>query len=381
MLSSTKQVAQGLGDTNLPRPWSRYSKNKENEVTTPDANKHARTKGQGGKSKDIVDINDAQLQDFLQVMEPRTRGKLWANDTWIVSNVGNNQGVSNKDSKGTSDSSEDTCGKGVTNDKAQVKQEGQSSNPEDEKGVFESSRLFVRNLPYTTTVEELQNHVEEELQKHFSKLKRVTEVHLVVDKNTKQPKGIAYIHFSDPEFAARALKMLDGSIFQGRLLHVMPAIQRPSNNKDNNVSKNKKSQTFKQHREEKRKAAEATGDTKAWNSLFMRRDTIMEYIARKYDVSKSDLLDREADDLAVRIALGETQVILETKKALTNVGVNVESLEELANVKGDGVKRSNHVLLVKNLPFTSTEKELARMFGKFGSLDKIILPPTKTLAL
>lgn len=107
----------------------------------------------------------------------------------------------------------------------------------------------------------------------------------------------------------------------------------------------------------------------------------MENIARKCGVSKSDLLDREADDLAVRIALGETQVISETKKAFKNAGVNVESLEELANGKVDGLKRSNHVLLVKNLPYGSTENELAKMFGKFGSLDKIILPPTKTLAL
>ena len=98
-------------------------------------------------------------------------------------------------------------------------------------------------------------------------------------------------------------------------------------------------------------------------------------------MSKSELLDREADDLAVRIALGETQVIAETKKALTNAGVNISSLEEVAAGKSDGMKRSNHVLLVKNLPYGSSDGELAKMFGKFGSLDKIILPPTKTLAL
>jgi multiple RNA-binding domain-containing protein 1 len=92
-------------------------------------------------------------------------------------------------------------------------------------------------------------------------------------------------------------------------------------------------------------------------------------------------MDREANDLAVRIALGETQVISETKNAFKKAGVNVESLEELAKGKVDGAKRSNHVILVKNLPYGSTENELANMFGKFGSLEKIILPSTKTLAL
>jgi multiple RNA-binding domain-containing protein 1 len=74
-------------------------------------------------------------------------------------------------------------------------------------------------------------------------------------------------------------------------------------------------------------------------------------------------------------------VIFETKNAFRKAGVNVESLEELVNGKVDGVKRSNHVLLAKNLPYGATENELAKMFGKFGSLDKIILPSTKTLAL
>ncbi|MBA0599143.1 hypothetical protein Gorai_005378 [Gossypium raimondii] len=162
----------------------------------------------------------------------------------------------------------------------------------------------------------------------------------------------------------------------------MPAkLKKPADKQEINVSTNQGSKSFKQKREEERKASEAGGDTKAWNSLFMRPDTVVENIARKYGVSKSELLDREADDLAVRIALGETQVISETKKALTNSGVNISSLEEIAAGKMDGKKRSNHVLLVKNLPYGSSEGELAKMFGKFGSLDKIILPPTKTLAL
>lgn len=37
-------------------------------------------------------------------------------------------------------------------------------------------------------------------------------------------------------------------------------------------------------------------------------------------VSKSELLDREAGDLAVRMALGETHVIAETKRALGDAG-------------------------------------------------------------
>lgn len=72
---------------------------------------------------------------------------------------------------------------------------------------------------------------------------------------------------------------------------------------------------------------------------------------------------------------------METKKALVNSGVNITALEEFVAGKTEGAKRSNHILLVKNLPYGSSEGELAKMFGKYGTLDKIILPPTKTLAL
>lgn len=40
------------------------------------------------------------------------------------------------------------------------------------------------------------------------------------------------------------------------------------------VSASQTSKSFKQKREEERKASEAGGDTRAWNSLYMRPDTV-----------------------------------------------------------------------------------------------------------
>ena len=108
---------------------------------------------------------------------------------------------------------------------------------------------------------------------------------------------------------------------------------------------------------------------------------VAENVARKYGVSKSDLLNPEADDLAIRMALGETHIIAETKKALSSEGVNIEILEDLASGKVEKMNRSNHVLLIKNLPFSTSEADLMQMFGRFGRLERVILPPTKTMAL
>lgn len=104
-------------------------------------------------------------------------------------------------------------------------------------------------------------------------------------------------------------------------------------------------------------------------------------MAQQYGMAKGDFLDPEADDLAVRLALGETHIIAETKRALSREGINVQVMEKLASSGDKDVKRSNYVILVKNLPFTTMKSELMDMFSTYGTLGRVVLPPTKTLAL
>lgn len=46
-------------------------------------------------------------------------------------------------------------------------------------------------------------------------------------RTTKKSKGIALIQFAEPAGALAAKEALDGAIFQGRLLHVLPAHRPP----------------------------------------------------------------------------------------------------------------------------------------------------------
>ncbi|WOG88716.1 hypothetical protein DCAR_0207951 [Daucus carota subsp. sativus] len=445
----TCETARKVGDPNMPLPWSQHSLKKQQklleEKKQTTAPKSLKVKNPEEENKDNQ-IDDPQLNEFIEVMLPRSKAKLWSNDTSTVAPLEQKKEASKKNIKGgknkntaskldeTDESEKSSDGEAVTgnldptqtasdmdyfrskvktewsdsesdeedrdnkhgvdediqrekNKKSDILEEDDSKegNEEaksdvtaeadhlDENEDFEAGRLFVRNLPYTAT--------EDELEEHFSKFGNVSQVHVVVDKETKRSKGYAYILYTLPESANRALEELDNSTFQGRLMHVMRAKHKnPPVNQETNVPSDK-SKTFKQKRVEERRESEASGNTKSWNTLFMRHDTVVENIARKLGISKSDLLDREASDLAVRVALGETQVIAETKKALVNAGVNVASLEEFASKKTDNMKRSNHVIIVKNLPYDSSEGELAEMFSKSGGLDKIIIPPTKTLAL
>ncbi|GFZ08340.1 nucleotide/nucleic acid binding protein [Actinidia rufa] len=410
------EIAHKVGDPNIPRPWSRYSLKQEENLTEvkkvcPKNGAPASSKGEKKSGKKASGNDDPQLQEFLQVMQPRVKSKLWANDSLTSpiheqtekagykntptkvlgeekskhrslgsqaaeksSNLAHDEVISDmdyfksrvkkkwsdsesSDEEDYNDNNGEDAGGNHSMKKSSEHQDGvnpkvqhdalkrepseeeveqgssegsesemiDSGDPpvslkDDKNELLETGRVFVRNLPYSAT--------EDELEEHFSKFGNVSQVHLVVDKDTKQSKGIAYVVYTLPESAARS-----------------------------NAYANESSKTFKQRRENERKASEASGNTQAWNSLFMRPDTVVENIARKFGVSKSDLLEREADDLAVRIALGETQVIAETKKALVNAGVNLDSLEEFAKGKADGMKRSNHVILVKNLPYGSSEGE------------------------
>ncbi|CAH8270172.1 unnamed protein product [Arabidopsis lyrata] len=349
---------------------------------------NAYAKGDKKFKKKAEADHDPQLQEFL---DQHTKLKFWSNDMCIPRSSGkekvspvifsNGADEPNKAKTSLLDTTENKVGDDVS-DMEYFKNAIHAFPIDgdieaDRVDVLDTGRLFVRNLPYTAT--------EEELTEHFSKFGEISEVHLVLDKETKNSRGMAFVLYQIPEYAKRAMEELDNKDFQGRLLHILPAkkpdkqVSVTSSMFRNNSSNLPKA--FKQKREEQRKASEASGNTKAWNSFFMRPDTVVENIVRCYGVTKSEFLDRECDDPAVRLALGETKVIMETKEALAKAGVRVTSLEEFSARKGDVKNRSKHILLVKNLPFASSEKELAQMFGRFGSLDKIVLPRTKTLAL
>jgi hypothetical protein len=80
------------------------------------------------------------------------------------------------------------------------------------------------------------------------------------------------------------------------------------------------------------------------------------------------------------------QVINATKEALAEAGIHVPSLEAAAAAAGrgsasKGVPRSATTLLVKNLPYSAEEGELAELFGRSGTVVRLVLPPTKVVAL
>ena len=270
---------------------------------------------------------------------------------------------------------------------------------EDMEAIAETGRVFARNLPFTAT--------EEEVAAHFSRFGALTAVHVIVDKTTRRSKGLAYVTYALPENGIAAMEALDGTIFQGRLIHLIPA-KRPPNVADTlggvgrvegaagagadaaprDETEAEREVGFKAARDARLKADAGTNRA-AWNSLFMRQDTVAAAVAAKYGVSKADLLESGDADVAVRLALGEAQIIADTKAQLEDAGVDVGTLERSAAAGGantakgaqKSVKRSGLCILLKNLPYEAEEEELRSMCERFGSLSRLVLPDTRTLAL
>ncbi|KAL9932920.1 hypothetical protein V8E36_008175 [Tilletia maclaganii] len=82
---------------------------------------------------------------------------------------------------------------------------------EEEKEEVDSRSIYVGNVDYSTTPEDLHAH--------FSSCGNINRVTILCDKFTGHPKGYAYVEFADASLIANAL-LLNESLFKGRLLKV-----------------------------------------------------------------------------------------------------------------------------------------------------------------
>ena len=234
------------------------------------------------------------------------------------------------------------------------------------KNIEQTGRLFVRNLSYSCTREDLETL--------FNTYGPTAEVTLPVDTETEKIKGFAFITYVFPEHAMKAFSELDRSTFQGRLLHVIPAEAKP--NDDYNQMPHGSSSAFKKRKTDELKS-EATRSHN-WNALFLSANAVADILSSKLNIKKSELLMNDVgkkDSLAARMALGETQLVKETKHFLEQNNVSLESFDD------EDVKRSRTVMLVKNLPANTTEGELTELVSKFGKIKRLLMPPYGATAI
>lgn len=227
--------------------------------------------------------------------------------------------------------------------------------------VAATGRLFVRNILYTST--------EDEFRKLFEEYGDLEEVHIAIDTRTGKSKGFVYVQFKRPSDALEAYKRLDKQIFQGRLLHILPAAAKKDHRLDEFDIKNL---PLKKQRELKKKA-QASKTQFTWNSLYMNSNAVLESVAAKMGVAKSDLIDAESSSSAVKQALAEAHVIGDVRKYFESKGVDLATFSKK--------ERDDKIILVKNFPFGTGLDELNDTFGQHGPIKRTLMPPAGTIAV
>jgi RNA recognition motif-containing protein len=79
-------------------------------------------------------------------------------------------------------------------------------------------RLFVGNLPYQAT--------EDDLRTHFAQVGNPTQIVRPLDRETGRARGFAFVEYAERKEAEEAIKKFDGQLFMGRPLAVSEARAR-----------------------------------------------------------------------------------------------------------------------------------------------------------
>ena len=83
-----------------------------------------------------------------------------------------------------------------------------------------SNKLYVGNLPFSTTEDELFNLF-------GADGRQVSEVAIINDRETGRPRGFAFVTMANPDDARSAIAALNGASLGGRTLRVNEAEDKP----------------------------------------------------------------------------------------------------------------------------------------------------------
>ncbi|KAI1723145.1 RNA recognition motif domain-containing protein [Ditylenchus destructor] len=229
--------------------------------------------------------------------------------------------------------------------------------------IKKTGRIFVRNLAYVCN--------EDNLRDLFETHGQLEDLQCVVDRQTRLCKGFAVVTFTERDDAVTAYEKLDGTIFMGRVLHLLPGEEKPKNESGLQTQEKRLSQFQKDKAKELKK--EAHGKSHTWNPLFMGANAAAEALAKKMDVEKRDLVMEDgANSIGVRLAMAETKLVKETKEFLLANGICIDD-----TFTG---KRSATIIIVKNLAASNvSEEQLQKRFKRFGKIKRFVMPPADGL--
>lgn len=257
---------------------------------------------------------------------------------------------------------------GLVDEKTSHNQVKDDEEKKEDLGEYDSKRLYLRNLSFQIT--------EEELRETFSKYGKLTEVSIPRDKN-KNSFGYGFVSYETMESAIAALEIMDKKVYQGRILHINPAKAKDIK-ASISLSKIEHKDAKSSFKKRKYQILKEEYDKQVnWNYLFLNSNTVIDAIAHETKVDKKDILSNSESDLAVKISTMETVVINKTKAWLESLGVDLS----LFNKKRLSCERSKTMILIKNLSFSTNEDELKRLFERYGDIIQFHISPLNVMGI
>jgi RNA recognition motif-containing protein len=89
-----------------------------------------------------------------------------------------------------------------------------------ERGSLMSKKLYVGNLPYSVT--------ENELREIFERHGKVDSISVPTDRETGRLRGFGFVEMAEASAATDAIRALDGTHLGGRTLRINEAHDKPS---------------------------------------------------------------------------------------------------------------------------------------------------------
>ena len=132
----------------------------------------------------------------------------------------------------------------------------------------------------------------------------------------------------------RAFSENNNKVVFGRIIHVQPSLQdigeMITTGKETEYQQMieekygglEEKSSYK--KKKKREMREKYNDSTNWNTLFLNPNTVLERMAKKLNISKSEIL--VSDNLAPKVALAEAEVIQETKSWMSEQNLDLSFL-------------------------------------------------------
>ncbi|EAN31752.1 RNA recognition motif family protein [Theileria parva strain Muguga] len=295
-------------------------------------------------------------------------------------------GVSSKRVHITFDDSDSEHDSGdIQRDHSEFPSKNENFTSPDTPCAIDMNRVVIFNLPYNVTEEMIRKLVKpygKVEQIHIPLTKRnITEITSGNDIETFLTRGMCFVTFTFESDALEFIEQKNNTIFSGRIITVSHAKTEKSNDLANKfLQKYDKSKKYKNksvdetsYSEFKAKKRKSEIENRTiWNILHLDINSAIKSIAKNLNITSEDIL--RGEQAGVNAAISESFILNKVKKWLSDQGINSEVTDYKEDLYDD-------ILLIKNLPHDTEDRDLIRLFSSCGKITRFTTSPFKLLGL